>query len=71
MSGNGHAAYFGQAVAPKGEGTQNENNSSQSNIAGSANNSSQTIPTGTAGGQSTMPLAPGPAGQGPVLHTDS
>ena len=53
MSGNGHATYFGQAVVSKGEGMQHESGTGLSDLAGTANTSSQTIPTGTTGGQSS------------------
>lgn len=66
MSGNGHTAYFGQMAAPEGEGTQNENNSSQANLTGMANHFSQTILTGMDEGQSGAPPIPRPSERGPT-----
>ena len=70
MTGNGHAAYFSQAVISEGEGTQNKNNLSQSDFTGTTNISSQTILTGVAGGQSTASSTPRSRGQDPTLATD-
>jgi len=53
MSSNGHATYFGQVVVSKGEGMQHESSAGLSDLAGTANTSSQTILTGMTGGQSS------------------